>query len=140
MKTIAIVNGVVKWEARSPLETKYGPRINVVVTLDSGEEIKLWGNPDDPILTHLVKGQRLTLLQDDKGYKIADMATLSNPTPAPPPPVPPPAPPTFDGDVEAIAHIFEQLRARLPQADAQTWRSLTATIFIQRGKAAESEA
>jgi hypothetical protein len=33
-------------------------RINAVITLPSGEEVKLWGDPGDPALTALTKDSR----------------------------------------------------------------------------------
>jgi hypothetical protein len=42
-------------------------RINAVVTLPSGEEVKLWGDPGDPALTALTKGQQVALAQNSKG-------------------------------------------------------------------------
>lgn len=40
-KTLNIIQGVVKYAAGPARETKNGPRINVVITLLSGEDIKL---------------------------------------------------------------------------------------------------
>jgi hypothetical protein len=42
-------------------------RINCVITLPSGEEVKLWGDPGDPMLTSLTKGQQVQLAQNAKG-------------------------------------------------------------------------
>jgi hypothetical protein len=42
-------------------------RINVVVTLPSREDVKLWADPGDPTLTALTKGQQVTLAQNSKG-------------------------------------------------------------------------
>jgi hypothetical protein len=42
-------------------------RINAVITLPSGEEIKLWGDPSDPALTALKKNQQVALAQNAKG-------------------------------------------------------------------------
>jgi hypothetical protein len=55
-KTLNIIQGVVKYAAGPARETKNGPRINVVITLPSGEDIKLWGDPGDAVLTPLRKG------------------------------------------------------------------------------------
>jgi hypothetical protein len=52
-KTLNIIQGVVKYAAGPARETKNGPRINVVITLPSGEDIKLWGDPGDAVLTPL---------------------------------------------------------------------------------------
>ena len=38
-----------------------------MITLPSGEEIKLWGDPGDPTLTVLKKNQQVALAQNAKG-------------------------------------------------------------------------
>ena len=38
-----------------------------MVSLPSGEEVKLWGDPGDPALTALTKGQQVALAQNSKG-------------------------------------------------------------------------
>lgn len=64
---LTITQATVKYPSGKVFSTKYGDRINAVVTLPDGEEIKLWSNPDDPTLTSLRKGQSLQLAQDAKG-------------------------------------------------------------------------
>jgi hypothetical protein len=74
----------VKYAAGPARETKNGPRINVVVTLAEGEETKLWGDPGDPNLTPLKKGNAVQLVKNAKGngYSLLD---ISPTTPAAPP-------------------------------------------------------
>ncbi|NEP00876.1 MAG: hypothetical protein F6K58_19865 [Symploca sp. SIO2E9] len=57
----------VKYPAGRTVETKYGSRINVVLTLPNGEDVKLWSNPDDQALTSLRKGQAVQVAQGIKG-------------------------------------------------------------------------
>jgi hypothetical protein len=63
----------VKYPARSPQDYGYGARINVVVALADGEEVRLWGKPGDPI-EGLSRNQPVTLAYDGRGYKLADSA------------------------------------------------------------------
>lgn len=66
-QTLNLTYGRVKFAAGKPVQTSYGLRINAVVTLASGEEVKLWGDPGDPMLTALAKGQQVQLAQNAKG-------------------------------------------------------------------------
>lgn len=70
MPTIQLLKATVKYPALDPKDFGKGPRINVVCTLPSGEEAKLWGNPDDAI-AQLKKGDQITLIFDGKSYKLA---------------------------------------------------------------------
>ena len=64
---ITLTYGRVKYPPKEPRQTSYGLRINAVITLPSGEEVKLWGDPGDPALTALTKGQQVALAQNAKG-------------------------------------------------------------------------
>ncbi len=66
-QTLNLIYGRVKYTAGTPKQTQYGMRINVVVTLPSGEEVKLWSDPGDPALVALTKGQQVQLAQNAKG-------------------------------------------------------------------------
>ena len=74
MASLTIVQGTVKYAAGPARETKNGPWINVVVTLADGEETKLWGDPGDPALTPLKKGQSVQVVKNAKGtgYSLLD--------------------------------------------------------------------
>jgi hypothetical protein len=87
MATLNIIQGTVKYAAGPARETKNGPRINVLVTLPDGEETKLWGDPGDPALTPLKKGNAVQLVKNAKGtgYSLLDTAPT---TPAAPPAMP----------------------------------------------------
>jgi hypothetical protein len=84
MATLNIIQGTVKYATGPARETKNGPRINVVVTLADGEETKLWGDPGDPGLTPLKKGNAVQLVKNAKGtgYSLLDTSPT---TPAAPP-------------------------------------------------------
>jgi hypothetical protein len=70
MTTATLIAGKVKYAASTPKDFGHGERINIVITpLTGGEDIKVWGNPDDEIAT-LTKGQQVTLLFDGKSHKL----------------------------------------------------------------------
>jgi hypothetical protein len=66
-QTLNLTYGRVKYTPGEPRQTSHGMRINAVITLPSGEEIKLWGDPGDPALTALKKNQQVALAQNAKG-------------------------------------------------------------------------
>ena len=68
--TATLIAGKVKYAASSPKDFGRGERVNVVISpLTGGEDIKVWGKPDDAI-AQLTKGQQVTLLSDGKNYKL----------------------------------------------------------------------
>jgi hypothetical protein len=66
-QALTLTYGRVKYIPGEPRQTSHGLRINAVITLPSGEEVKLWGDPGDPALTALTKGQQVALAQNAKG-------------------------------------------------------------------------
>lgn len=62
-----LVQAVVKFAAREPMQTSRGPRINIKATLPDGTDVQVWGAPDSPIATW-AKGQRVLLLQKGKYF------------------------------------------------------------------------
>lgn len=141
-----------------PMETQYGPRINVVATLEqTGEDIKLWGNPDSAI-AHLKKGETVSLAKTDKGnWEIASFPNEPKPAPsdAPPPGYQPQQNKTVasqameqpprnvtepggcDEDVKQWVWLYLQLKTQLPEASEVTWRSGASTLYIARQKIAQ---
>ena len=85
MASLTIVQGTVKYAAGPARETKNGLRINVVVTLADGEETKLWGDPGDPALTPLKKGNAVQLVKNAKGtgYSLLDTSPATQQLPRP---------------------------------------------------------
>jgi hypothetical protein len=55
-QALTLTYGRVKYIPGEPRQTSHGMRINAVITLPLGEEIKLWGDPGDPALTALTNG------------------------------------------------------------------------------------
>lgn len=70
-QTLTIHTATVKFPAGKTFNTQYGDRVNAVLVIPTtGEEVKLWGNPGDPTLTALKKGQQVAVAQDQKGWKL----------------------------------------------------------------------
>lgn len=68
---IELISGVVKFPVGRIINTRYGDRINAVITLSNGTEQTIWGNADDDSLRALKKNQPVQLAKDDKGrYKL----------------------------------------------------------------------
>lgn len=61
------MKATVKYPANQPKQTRFGMRINVVLTSAEGEEIKLWGDENDASLKVLRKGQAVEVFKDKKG-------------------------------------------------------------------------
>ncbi len=69
MPAPTLIKAKVKYAANNPKDFGNGPRINVVATpVNGGDEIKLWGDPDDA-LANLQKGQEIEILQEQRGDK-----------------------------------------------------------------------
>jgi hypothetical protein len=151
---INLYAGKVKFAAgQTPLQTQYGPRINAVVTLEqTGEDIKLWGNPGSAI-AHLRKGETISVAQNEKGqWQLASLpAAPAQPQAAPndpptattqPQTAPSNAPTTqpqttLDEDVRQWIRLYTQVKENLPEAGETTWRSAASTLFINRVKSIE---
>lgn len=82
MANITMATGKVKYGCGKPKDFGHGDRVNSVVTLDNGEEVKLWGKPDDQALVSLRKGQAVNLIYDGKNYKLIDSQPVSTSRPA----------------------------------------------------------
>lgn len=78
MAIVQMVTGSVKYTADKILNTQYGQKINAVITLPDGQEVKLWGKPDDLSLRSLQRNQSVQLLYDGKGYKLIETPVLSH--------------------------------------------------------------
>ena len=150
-QSIQLLSGVVKFGAGKAFQTQYGERVNCVITLASGEEAKLWGNPDDAALLALKKGQQVQLMKDQKGYKLISEATPETPQASPQASSGSNGkrlPPTWtDDEKRAIASRTEQqakfLRYCYDQINAQfagqplseeSIRTLAITLYIQSSK------
>jgi hypothetical protein len=69
MANLELVKGIVKYQAGKILDTVNGKRINIVITLASGENITMWGNPDDEI-KRLKRNEEVQLVKDARGFKL----------------------------------------------------------------------
>lgn len=82
-QALTVHTATVKFPAGKTFTTQYGDRVNAVLVIpQTGEEIKLWGNPGDPALTALKKGQQVAVVQDQKGWKLLNVPPTED-TPAP---------------------------------------------------------
>ena len=72
MTTATLIAGKVKYAASTPKDFGHGERINIVISpITGGDDIKVWGSPNDAIAT-LTKGQQVTLMHDGKTYKLVE--------------------------------------------------------------------
>lgn len=140
-----ILKGKIKYTAGKVFDGQFGASINAVITLTNGEDVRVYGKPDDEKLKSLKKDDEVTVIYDGKSYKVAfDMTTAdqiptkeTNDTPAP----------TVNKNgkltveelqekaifmTDLYADIYHQLLGReLEPLQAQP---AAATIFIQIGK------
>ncbi|MGR3279941.1 hypothetical protein ACSYAD_33335, partial [Acaryochloris marina NIES-2412] len=103
-----ILTARVKFPAKE-WDTQHGPRLNAKITLPDGEDIKIWGNPDDAALKALRKGQPVQVAKDGKGkYSLVEQA------PAPGQPSLVEAPPLDTGelDVDTKSAIASYITSR----------------------------
>ena len=145
---VIIHGATVKYEAREPKQTSRGPRINVKVVLDTGQEVQVWGSPDSPI-ADWKRGQRVNVRKNGQYYDPAPGTPKSdNAQSAPQAPQKPQADVSSPEAVEALqkrAHtltgLYLDIYARLIEGDPEKpfasgiskedLSSAAATIFIQ---------
>lgn len=60
------VQATVKFAPGEPKETKNGPRINALVTLPSGEEVRIWAKPSEQPVASWQRGQNVLLEQNGR--------------------------------------------------------------------------
>ena len=66
-----IVKGVVKYGSGAPREGQYGPSINILVTLEDGSQVRVYGKPGD-VIERYKSGQNIQLVDDKGKYKVVD--------------------------------------------------------------------
>jgi ATP sulfurylase len=66
-----IVKGVVKYGAGAPREGQYGPSINILVTLEDGNQVRVYGKPGD-VIERYKSGQNIQLVDDKGKYKVVE--------------------------------------------------------------------
>jgi len=66
-----IVKGVVKYSAGAPREGQYGPSINILVTLEDGSQVRVYGKPGD-VIERYKSGQNIQLVDDKGKYKVVE--------------------------------------------------------------------
>lgn len=65
-----MIQATVKFPAREATQTSRGPRINAVVTLPDGTDVKIWANEGDGLVSTWQKGQSVIVkpTKDGKYY------------------------------------------------------------------------
>jgi ATP sulfurylase len=66
-----IVKGVVKYGSGAPREGQYGPSINILVTLEDGNQVRVYGKPGD-VIERYKSGQNIQLIDDKGKYKVVE--------------------------------------------------------------------
>jgi ATP sulfurylase len=66
-----IVKGVVKYGSSAPREGQYGPSINILVTLEDGSQVRVYGKPGD-VIERYKSGQNIQLVDDKGKYKVVE--------------------------------------------------------------------
>jgi ATP sulfurylase len=66
-----IVKGVVKYGSGTPREGQYGPSINILVTLEDGSQVRVYGKPGD-VIERYKSGQNIQLVDDKGKYKVVE--------------------------------------------------------------------
>ncbi|KAI9129852.1 hypothetical protein [Acaryochloris sp. CCMEE 5410] len=141
-----ILTAKVKFPAKE-WDTQHGPRLNAKITLPDGEDIKIWGNPDDAALKALRKGQPVQVAKDAKGkYSLVEQA----PAPGQSPVVE--TPPLDTGELEGevksaiasyitsradlYAFCFKQASRALGESGVseETLKCAASTLFISAQK------
>jgi hypothetical protein len=78
-----ITKGIVKYGAGAPREGQYGPSINILVTLEDGSQVRVYGKPGD-VIERYKSGQSIQLMDDNGKYKYKvieqEMSSLPAPT------------------------------------------------------------
>ena len=127
-----VLKGIVKYAAGSPREGQYGPSINILVTLDEGYDVRVYGKPGDSI-EQLKAKQPVQLIEDKGKYKLIEEEAPAQ--------KPQPTEKTEKPDMREIIHEMETLysdifidifnamiSAGIPIENAT---AATSTIFIQ---------
>jgi hypothetical protein len=148
-QTLTIHTATVKFPAGKTFTTQYGDRVNAVLIIPAtGEEIKLWGNPGDPTLSALKKGQQVAVAQDQKGWKLINTPPAAE-SPASEKPTQQRSiefAPLSPADKQAIASYIDQLgdlygycqrvtaTKNLAEGGGEDARTIATTLFIQAVK------
>ena len=76
-----ILKGKIKYTAGKVFDGQFGQSINAVITLTNGEDVRVYGKPDDEKLKSLKKDEEVTVIYDNKSYKVAFDMTTASPRP-----------------------------------------------------------
>jgi len=127
-----VLKGIVKYAAGPPREGQYGLSINILVTLDEGYDVRVYGKPGDPI-EKLKAKQPVQLIEDKGKYKlIEEEAPVNKPQPTELEEKPDLAKMVFEMSTlysNSYVNIYNaMINAGIPHENAT---AATSTIFIQ---------
>jgi len=127
-----VLKGIVKYAAGPPREGQYGQSINILVTLDEGYDVRVYGKPGDPI-EKLKAKQPVQLIEDKGKYKlIEEEAPVNKPQPTELEEKPDLAKMVFEMSTlysNSYVNIYNaMINAGIPHENAT---AATSTIFIQ---------
>jgi hypothetical protein len=140
-RLMQVIEATVKFPAGRVFESQFGPRVNALLSLPDGSDVKVWGNPNDATLSSLQRGQAVKVLLDHRGkYKLleASQEPLKQPT------APKAGHIMSDDDKRAIAERIQQEAALLKYCltvskdkfsdlitDEASFRALATTLFLR---------
>ena len=113
-----MITATVKYPAREALQTSRGPRINALVTLPDGQDVKIWANEGDGLVSTWKKGQTVMVkpTKDGKWYD------------AVPPSEAPATPSTNATHARAVVDITDPEQFAALQAHAMAYADLYRAI------------
>lgn len=140
---ITLVTAKVKYTGGKVIETKHGNRINAVVELEDGQEVKVWGNPGSAI-AHLTKGQSVQLVYDGKSHKLVTDQPLTTADKLQPQPVSTELTPAqkrawakeIENSADLLKFCYQTVQSKFEgvvEAPAEI-RALATTLFIEAMK------
>lgn len=71
-----VIKARVKFGPSKPEMTAHGEKINIVVTLPNGNDLKLWGTPDSA-LAQYKKGDEILLTYQDGRYRLVEVESTT---------------------------------------------------------------
>ncbi|MCS7226658.1 MAG: hypothetical protein NZ821_06680 [Gloeomargarita sp. SKYB31] len=127
-----LVQGTVKFPAKV-FETKYGPRAQMVVRLQDGQEVKLWGSPDGPLM-HYEKGAAVALVEKNGKYEplmtgldgVVEDNHKENGLE-----IPTPVDDRVAQECELMAICFHKMSELLPDVDTALVQAMATSVYIQ---------
>ncbi|MCS7031457.1 MAG: hypothetical protein NZL92_08010 [Gloeomargarita sp. SKYG116] len=131
--TATLIKAKVKFPAKGPIQTQYGERINVIVTLPDGTEQKLWGSPGS-VLASYAKGEEIVLALENGKYKVVEIPPEvdGNPTQNKAPNgLGIPTPEAISQACQLMATCYQEMARLLDGVPPEQLQAMACTVFIQ---------